>query len=189
MADPRVMRMLGIAGSLRRDSFNRRLLAAAAARTPGDLSMSIYGELGSIPLFNEDLEADGGPEPVTRLRAAITRSDALLIATPEYNQSLPGVVKNLVDWLSRGEPEVLAGKPVAILGVTAGPWGTRLAQAALRQTLTACGALIMPQPQFYLADAGHVFAAEGDVEDERVGARLAGFLVSFNDWIRRTGGR
>jgi len=186
MADPRVVQILGIAGSLRRDSFNRRLLAVAAARAPGDLSISVYGELGSVPLFNEDLEADGGPEPVTRLRAAIVRSDALLIATPEYNQSLPGVVKNLVDWLSRGEPEVLAGKPVGIFGVTAGPWGTRLAQAALRQTLTACGALIMPQPQLYLADAGNAFDAEGRLADERVGARLDGFLGKLKEWSRRT---
>ncbi|MEX2150484.1 MAG: NADPH-dependent FMN reductase [Steroidobacteraceae bacterium] len=187
MSGPRVLQILGIAGSLRRDSYNRRLLAAAAARAPGELSISIYQELESIPLFNEDLEVHGGPEPVTRLRAAIARSDAILIATPEYNQSLPGVVKNLVDWLSRGDAEVLDGKPAGILGVTAGPWGTRLAQAALRQTLTACGALIMPQPQFYLADAGKVFDAEGRLADERVGARLEGFLGKLNDWSRRTG--
>jgi chromate reductase len=185
MTNPRTLQTLGIAGSLRRDSFNRKLMAAAAARTPGDLSISIYGDLGVVPLFNEDLESDGGPEPVTRLRAAIARSDAMLIATPEYNQSLPGVVKNLVDWLSRGEPEVLAGKPVGILGATAGPWGTRLAQAALRQTLTACGALIMPQPQLYLADADKLFDAEGDLADARVDARLAGFLGKFSEWVRR----
>jgi chromate reductase len=185
MTNPRTLQTLGIAGSLRRDSFNRKLMAAAAARTPADLSISIYGDLGVVPLFNEDLESDGGPEPVTRLRAAIARSDAMLIATPEYNQSLPGVVKNLVDWLSRGEPEVLAGKPVGILGITAGPWGTRLAQAALRQTLTACGALIMPQPQLYLADADKLFDAEGDLADARVDARLAGFLGKFSEWVRR----
>ena len=186
MTAPRRLQILGIAGSLRRDSYNRRLLEAAAARAPGDLSISVYGELGSVPLFNEDLETDGGPKSVKRLRAVIARSDALLIATPEYNQSLPGVLKNLVDWLSRDEPEVLEGKPVGILGITAGPWGTRLAQAALRQTLTACGALIMPQPQFYLADASTVFDAEGRLADERVGARLDGFLGKLKQWSRRT---
>jgi chromate reductase, NAD(P)H dehydrogenase (quinone) len=175
--------VLAFSGSLRRASFNTSLLRAMAARAPKDISISIYPDLGAIPLFNEDLEADGGPESVTRIRTAIAKADAILIATPEYNQSLPGVVKNLVDWLSRSDPEVLAGKPVALVGATVGSWGTRLAQAALRQTLTACGALIMPAPQVYLRNAGTLFDLEGSLTDEPTGAQLTRFIESFRQWI------
>jgi chromate reductase, NAD(P)H dehydrogenase (quinone) len=175
--------VLAISGSLRRASFNTSLLRAMAARAPNGVSISVYEDLGAIPFFNEDLEANGGPEGVTRLRGAVARADAILIATPEYNQSMPGVVKNLVDWLSRSEPDVLAGKPLAIVGATAGSWGTRLAQAALRQTLTACGALIMPAPQVYLRGAGDLFDAEGSLTDEHTGAQLVSFLESFRQWI------
>jgi chromate reductase len=176
--------VLSIAGSLRRNSFNRHLLNAAAARAPRDLSISIFAELGAVPLFNEDFESGGGPEPVQRLRDAVARADALLIATPEYNQSLPGVMKNIVDWLSRSEPDVLAGKPTAIFGATQGNWGTRLAQAALRQPLTACGALLMSAPQLYIGNVAGKIDGEGRLVDERTSASLAAFLESFTQWIR-----
>jgi chromate reductase, NAD(P)H dehydrogenase (quinone) len=175
--------VLAISGSLRRSSFNTSLLGAMAARAPDGVSISVYEDLGAIPFFNEDLEANGGPESVMRLRTAVARADAILIATPEYNQSMPGVLKNLVDWLSRSEPDVLAGKPLAIVGATAGSWGTRLAQAALRQTLTACGAFIMPAPQVYLRGAGDLFDAEGSLTDENTGKQLVSFLESFRQWI------
>jgi chromate reductase len=175
--------VLGIPGSLRRQSFNRRLLKAAVARAPHGLSVSVYDDLGSVPLFNEDLEIGAGPEAVRRLRTAVVHADALLIATPEYNQSIPGVVKNFIDWLSRSEPDVLAGKPVAILGATAGSWGTRLAQAAARQTLAACGALLMPLPHLYIARAADKIDAEGHLVDEPTGASLTQFLESFRHWI------
>ena len=176
--------VLGIAGSLRRNSFNSRLVTVSVASAPRDLSVSVYEDLGALPLFNEDLESGGGPESVQRLRDAVARADALLIATPEYNQSLPGVVKNLVDWLSRSEPDVLANKPVAIFGATQGNWGTRLAQAALRQTLTACGVLLMPAPQLYIGNVAGKIDGEGRLVDERTAASLAAFLESFARWIR-----
>jgi len=183
---PDVLQVLAIAGSLRRDSFNRRLLHAVATRAPVGLSVSVYDELSSVPLFNEDLEAGGAPDGVARLHAAVLRADGILIATPEYNQSIPAVTKNFVDWLSRREPDALAGKPVAIMGATPGPWGTRLAQAALRQTLTACGALIMPAPQIYLRNAAEAFDAEGALTDQRTGALLTSFGESFRQWIAMT---
>jgi chromate reductase len=185
--------VLALSGSLRRDSYNLRLLSVARACARDALAISIYDNLSTVPPFNEDLEVDGGPSAVRRLGAAVSRADALLIATPEYNQGIPGVVKNLVDWLSRGEPDPLAGKPVAILGVTVGPWGTRLAQAALRQALTACGALVMPTPQVYLRNAADAFDSDGGLIDERTRASLTSFLASFRHWIgmtigsRRTG--
>lgn len=180
-----MIEVLAFAGSLRRASLNRALLKAAAARAPVGVSFSIYAELSSVPLFNEDLEVDGGPATVRRLRAAVARANALMIATPEYNQSMSGVVKNLIDWLSRGEPDVLSGKPAALLGATRGSWGTRLAQAAVRQTLTACGTVVMPAPQLYVASAADKLDAAGNVVDERTSALLAEFLESFKQWIHR----
>jgi chromate reductase len=179
--------IIGIAGSLRRDSFNRRLLRVAATLAPPGMSIDLYEDLRSIPLFNEDLEAEGAPGSVAQLRDTVAHAGGLLIATPEYNQSLPGVVKNLVDWLSRGEPAVLEGKPVGILGASPGNWGTRLAQAALRQTLTACGAWVMPTPQVYLRDASRLFDMEGHLTDPAAMKSLASFIRAFEQWIRSVG--
>jgi chromate reductase len=176
--------VLAIAGSLRRGSFNARLVTAASSLAPRGMHIDIYEDLSAVPLFNEDLESPRAPAGVEKLRMAIARCDALLISTPEYNQSLPGVVKNMVDWLSRGEPAVLENKPVAILGVTVGNWGTRLAQAALRHTLTACGALIMPTPQVYLRDAAQLFDAGGRLTNASAREALGDFLAAFDRWLR-----
>ncbi len=180
------LNVLALAGSLRRDSYNRRLLSSVRAHAREAFSISIFDDLLTVPMFNEDLEADGGPSGVRQLGAAVAGADALLIATPEYNQGIPGVVTNVLDWLSRGEPDLLAGKPVGILGATIGPWGTRLAQAALRQSLAACGALVMPAPQIYLRNAADAFDNDGNLTDERARAAVASFLASFREWIAMT---
>lgn len=168
-----MIRVVGIAGSLRRQSFNRALLHIAAERAPNGMSIEIDDELRSIPLFDEDLEASGEPDPVRRLRETVVAANGVLIATPEYNQSMPGVLKNAIDWLSRRD--ALVGKRVAVTGVTAGRWGTRLAQAALRQTLTATEAVVMPAPALYLR--------EPDLADARTLADLDAFLSAFRRWI------
>lgn len=178
------MNVLAIAGSLRRDSFNRRLLNAASMLAPRSMAVHVFDGLAVVPLFNEDLETPFVPEGVERLRSAIASADGVLVATPEYNQSIPGVVKNMVDWLSRGQPVVLEGKPVGILGATGGSWGTRLAQSVLRHTLTACGALTMPVPQLYLRNAADQFDAEGRLIDARTRDSLGGFLGAFEQWVR-----
>jgi chromate reductase len=185
LPDPARVNVLAIAGSLRRESSNRRVLHAASALAPSTLKIDVFDDLAAVPLFNEDLETPHAPPGVERLRSAIAEADGVLIATPEYNQSLPGVVKNIVDWLSRGEPVVLEGKPVGILGATPGSWGTRLAQSMLRHTLTACGALVMPAPQLYLRSAAELFDAQGRLIDSRTQDSLAGFLASFDEWVRR----
>lgn len=182
-------RILGLAGSLRRNGYNRRLLESAARCAPPRLHIDIDDGLPDVPLFDEDLEASthGGPEGVWRLRAAIASADGLLIATPEYNQSIPGVLKNAIDWLSRAVPEeVLVGKPTAIMGATPGRWGTRLAQAALRQTLTATGAVVMPAPMLFIAGADSSFSAHGDLRDAATLNSLRGFMHRFADWLDRT---
>lgn len=182
-ADDRPLRVLALAGSLRRESWNRRLLEAAAECAPAELAVTVDDGLGSIPLFSEDLEAGDGPEPVRHLRRAVAEADGLLIATPEYNHSLPGVLKNAIDWLSRPADPVLAGKPVAVIGVTSGLWGTRLAQSALRQVLYATESAVLPAPAFYLRDAATAFDAAGRLADERAREQLSALLAAFAGWI------
>lgn len=177
MASP-LIRVLGIAGSLRRQSWNHRLLLSATALTPEGLALEIYARLGDVPLFNEDLEADP-PTGVRHLRAAVAAANALLLATPEYNHSLPAVMKNALDWLSRSEPNCLEGKPVAIIGATIGNWGTRLAQATLRQTLIATGAQIIPYPMLFVARVASCFDEKGELANASIADSLAQILAAL----------
>ncbi|HEX6336763.1 MAG TPA: NADPH-dependent FMN reductase [Jiangellaceae bacterium] len=180
----RAVRVLAIPGSLRRESYNRSLVEAAVSLAPPFMSITGYESLDLVPVFNEDLE-NPPPAGVARLREAVASSDGLLIATPEYNQSLPGVVKNVIDWLSRSDgPDGLAGKPVAVTGITTGPWGTRLAQTQLRQVLTSTQALVLSQPTLFLRDAATLFDHRRRLVDTLTARRLKEFLVSFEHWIR-----
>lgn len=174
--------VLALPGSLRRDSLNRRVLTALGEAGRHALDVTLYRDLSAIPLFSEDLEAehDHPPRTVTQLTGKIAAADGLIIATPEYNQSIPGVLKNALDWASRGP--ALENKPVAVLGATVGPWGTRLAQAALRHTLAAMGARVMPQPMLFIAHADRSFDEQGRADDELRG-RLENFAGSFARWI------
>jgi chromate reductase len=183
--EPPGMSVLALGGSLRRNSFNHRVVQAVPTLAPKSLQISVYDELASVPLFNEDLEMPRAPPGVERLRSAVASAEGMLIATPEYNQSLPGVVKNMVDWLSRGEPVVIEDKPIGILGVTPGAWGTRIAQSQLRHALTACGAIVMPAPQLYLRSAGELFDADGRLIDTRTVDSLAEFLAAFATWVHK----
>lgn len=180
-------RVLCLPGSLRRDSWNRRLLLAAAAHAPDTLSLQLYDDLDAVPLFNEDIESGPSGElaGVEALRSAVAAADALLIATPEYNQSLPGALKNALDWLSLDGPqgEVLHSKPIAVTGASSGPWGTRLAQTALRQVLHACGALVMPTPTLFVASAESRFHADGTLADEALAASLRRLTAALEPWI------
>lgn len=180
--------MLAIPGSLRAGSYNRALLAAAVGEAPENLTVELYQDLSTIPLFDEDVEhaTPGGPEAVRLLRSRIASADGVLIATPEYNQSLPGVLKNAIDWLSRPAPEeVLAGKPVAVIGATSGPWGTRLAQSQLRHALYATESLVMPSPTLFVRDAEKV-VADGRLIHERTREQLRRVLTAFARWIAMT---
>jgi chromate reductase len=149
----------------------------------------LYDALAAVPLFDEDLEQaePDGPAGVHALRNAVAAADGLLIATPEYNHALPGVLKNALDWLSRESPqgEVLVDRPVAVLGASSGAWGTRLAQASLRQVLHTCGALVMPSPTLFMARAAEHFNAQGELADEAARASLERFLRGFAGWIDR----
>jgi chromate reductase len=181
--------VLCLAGSLRRASWNRRLLHAATFMAPPTLRLDVFDARSSEPLFDEDEEQrePGGPAGVRTLRAAMAAADGLIIATPEYNHAMPGVLKNALDWLSREGPEgdVLLEKPVGILGASGGPWGTRLAQASLRQVLHACGALVMPTPTVFVANATTRFDDRGTLTDPSTAQSLQRFVLAFEHWLLR----
>lgn len=181
-------RVIGLAGSLRKGSHNRSVIRAARAHAPDDIEVIPFDDLADVPPFSEDLEVGGGPSSVRRLRDLVDAADGLLIATPEYNQSIPGVLKNVVDWLSRpGPAEVLDGKPVAVVGATTGPWGTRLAQKELRHVLTTTGSLVLPPPSIFVRNAEQVFDADGRLRDRHLADQLEAFLAAFARWIDRFG--
>jgi len=138
------MRVLGISGSLRRDSHNNALLRAAAERLPAGAELIAYDRLAEIPPYDEDVEVRSVPEPVSDLREAIRDADAVLIATPEYNHSIPGQLKNALDWVSRpAGKSALNGKPAATIGASTGMFGAVWAQAELRKVLGALGGRVL----------------------------------------------
>jgi chromate reductase, NAD(P)H dehydrogenase (quinone) len=154
------MRVLGIAGSLRRDSHNARLLRAAAALLPPEAELVRFDGLKTIPPFDEDDEQAPGAA-VERWREQLEQADALLFATPEYNHSIPGALKNAVDWASRPvATAALRNKPVAVIGTSTGMFGAVWAQAELRKSLAAAGARVIDR-ELPVPDAENAFAADG----------------------------
>src|SRR3954471_6746396 len=178
-------RVVGIAGSLRRDSFNRALLRAAVELAPAGLTI-IEHDLAGVPLYNGDVEAAAVPAPVATLRSAVRDADGLLIATPEYNHGVPGVLKNTIDWLSRPpRGSALNGKPAGIIGASPGMTGTARAQTQLRQAFGFTNTYAMLQPEVLVARATDKFDREGRLTDAPTREFLAAFLVQFAAWIRR----
>jgi chromate reductase len=154
------MRVLAISGSLRRDSHNRRLLRAAADLLPPGVELVEFDGLKALPHFDEDDEHDPGPA-VVALREAIAAADVVLFATPEYNSSIPGVLKNAVDWASRPFADtVLRNKPVAVVGASTGMFGAVWAQAELRKVLAAAGARVLDR-ELPIAAAHEAFTEDG----------------------------
>jgi chromate reductase, NAD(P)H dehydrogenase (quinone) len=171
------MRILAISGSLRRDSHNTRLLRAAAQMLPPGAELELFDGLSDVPPYNEDADIEPAPEGVERLRAAIADADALVISTPEYNASIPGVLKNAVDWASRPAlASPLAGKPVAIVGASTGLGGTARAQQQLRDALEFPRALVLDEPRVLVPEAFLRFDRRGDLVDEAVREELADLL-------------
>jgi len=164
------VRVLAISGSLRRDSHNTRLLRHLAEQAPPGIEIELWEGLRSIPPYDEDDDREPAPAPVAELRAAIAAADGLLFATPEYNSSVPGVLKNAIDWASRPRASTpLQGKPAAVIGATTGRFGAVWAQAELRKVLASAGARVidldLPLAQAHLAfdEAGSlVDPAHGD---------------------------
>jgi NAD(P)H-dependent FMN reductase len=180
--------IIGISGSTRRASFNSALLRAAAAAMPEGAQLRIES-IAEIPLYNGDLEAEQGiPAPVARLKDAIAAADGLLLVTPEYNNSLPGVAKNAIDWLSRPSADirrVFGGKPVAIAGASPGGFGTILSQNAWLPVFRTLGANLWSGGRLLISRAGTVFDAQGEIADAAARDNLRKFLAGFVAYIGR----
>jgi len=178
------MNVLGVVGSLRRDSHNRKLLRAAGSQLPSEVMLTEYEGMKLIPPFDEDDEA-APPFAVTHWREAIDQADAILFATPEYNSSMPGQLKNAIDWASRPFKEsVLRNKPVAVIGASMGSFGALWAQADLRKVLAAAGARVIDR-ELPVPAAHEAFARDGTLLDGDLTLQLEGVLAELLDATRR----
>ena len=180
------VRVAGIAGSLREGSLNKGLLRAALELAPPGMELQMYTRLGDIPPYNDDVFQKGDPEAVADLKAFIGGADALLIATPEYNYGVPGVLKNAIDWASRpAGKSPLNRKPAAIMGCSPGLGGTIRAQHALRQSFVFTDTYVMSQPEIKLPSAAPLFDSSAKLVDETACQYLKKFLEAFSHWIKR----
>jgi len=173
------MTLLGISGSLRGDSYNRKLLRAAAELLPEDVEFELWDGLKEVPPYDEDDDVTPAPAAVARLRAAIAEADAVVFATPEYNSSVPGQLKNALDWASRPlATNVLRNKPVAVIGASSSMFGAVWAQAELRKILSATGARVL-DAELAVPQCHERFDTNGRLADDEVRARLTEILYSL----------
>ena len=181
MAD--AVKMLGIAGSLRRESYNRAALRAAVKLVPSGITLKTF-DLGGIPPFNQDHEKEP-PNPVREFKTAILQADAILIVTPEYNYSVPGVLKNAIDSASRPYGEsAWNAKPVGIMGASIGMLGTARAQYHLRQMFVFLNMFPLNQPEVMIANADEKFDMDGNLKDEKTAQKIRELLQALADWTR-----
>jgi chromate reductase, NAD(P)H dehydrogenase (quinone) len=174
------MRILGISGSLRSASYNTALLRAAAELAPEGTTLDIYDGLETLPPYNEDRDTDDPPAEVARLRAEIEAADAVLFATPEYNTTMPGQIKQVVDWASRphGPDAALWGKPAAAIGASVTAYGSMWAQDHLRKALGIAGARVLDQ-ELAVAQAHELFSEDGELADPEMRERLAELVAGL----------
>ena len=180
-------KVLGLSGSLRRGSYNSALLRAATRLMPADATLEV-GSIRGIPLYDGDVEAQGIPASVTQLKEAIIAADGVLLVTPEYNNSIPGVFKNTIDWLSRPASDirrVFGGRSFAICGTSPGAWGTVLSQAAWLPVMRTLGTQTWFGGRLAVPRAGSVFDAEGNLKDAAVEDLLRQFLAGYVNFLRR----
>ncbi len=180
----RPVTILGFAGSLRKGSYNRMLLRNAAQMVPEDARMEIF-DLDGIPGYNQDLEPNRPPK-VTEFKEKIRAADALLIVTPEYNYSIPGVLKNAIDWASRPpDDNVFKGKPVALMSASTGMLGGARAQYHLRQTFVFLDMHPINKPEIFITFADKKFDANGKCNDEKTLELMATLLKTLVTWAKR----
>ncbi|HVK03797.1 MAG TPA: NAD(P)H-dependent oxidoreductase [Armatimonadaceae bacterium] len=178
------LRILGIAGSLRKQSYNRAALRAATQLVPDGATIEVF-ELDGIPGFNED-EEQNPPEKVAELKRRIREADAILFVTPEYNYSVPGVLKNAIDWASRPYGDsAWSGKPVAVMGASIGSIGTARAQYHLRQMFVFLNMFPVNQPEVMIANASQRFDADGNLTDADTKEFIRKLLLELVNWTRR----
>jgi chromate reductase len=179
--------ILGFAGSLRKASYNRGLLSAALELAPPDAQIDIF-DLNGIPPFNQEME-NAPPEKVKEFKNKIRAADAILIATPEYNYSVPGVLKNALDWASRPPGDnALDGKPVALMGASTGMMGTARAQYHLRQTFVILNVCPLNRPEVLVPFAQDKFDATGRLTDQKTRDKIKELLQSLVTWTRKLTG-
>ncbi|WP_428485874.1 NADPH-dependent FMN reductase [Rhodopila sp.] len=178
------LRFLGISGSLRAGSFNTFALRAARELAPEQVSIEL-ADISGIPLYNDDVRIAGMPPSVVALQSAIAAADAVIIATPEYNFSVSGVLKNAIDWISRTDPQPFRDKPVGIIGASMGMAGTARAQYDLRKSFLFLDAHVLNKPEIMIAAAHTRFDAEGRLTDEATRGFLKAMLVALRDWTLR----
>lgn len=178
------IRILGIAGSLRRDSYNRATLRAAIELVPEGATIEVF-ELDGIPGFNQD-EEQNPPAKVVELKKRVREADAILFVTPEYNYSVPGVLKNAIDWASRPYGDsAWSGKPAAIMGASVGAIGTARAQYHLRQMMVFLNMFPINQPEVMIGNASARFDSSGNLTDEATKTFITQLLQNLVDWTRR----
>jgi chromate reductase len=181
----RMTKLIGISGSLRKASFNTALLKTAMTLAPDGVTFT-SGTIEGIPLYNADVEREGVPEAVQLLKDQIAAADGVILFTPEYNNSMPGVFKNAIDWVSSsmtGAPNVFAGRAFAIAGTSPGPFGTLLSQNAWLSVLRTLGADLWSGKRLILPKAGSLFDKEGHLIDEDAKARLTAFVEAFAGYV------
>ena len=169
------IRVLGVSGSLRAGSYNTALLRAAAELAPEGMAVEIC-DISAIPIYNDDVREAGYPEPVAAFREALRAADAVLLASPEYNRSISGVVKNAIDWASRAPDQPFAGKPVAIMGASRGALGAAFANHHMRQVLVFLDARMINGPEVMVGFAPQKFDDSGRLTDEATRGVVAGHL-------------
>jgi chromate reductase len=177
--------IVGFAGSLRRASYNRGLVRAAAESAPPGITIEVF-DLADIPLYNQDVEDAGEPLSVAKFKGAISGASALLVATPEYNHGIPGVLKNAIDWASRPlATSPLRDKPVAVMGASPGRGSTARAQAQLRDAFVFTGACVMPLPELLIGSAAAHFDENGNLVDLELRASLIELVAALRVWAGR----
>jgi chromate reductase len=179
----RRIEIVALVGSLRRQSYNRGLLRSAMLSQPPDMHIHEI-PIAGLPFFDEDLEAKGDPPTVRDLKQALARADGVIIVTPEYGYSIPGVLKNALDWASRPTGRsALRGKPVAIMGASIGRSGTMRAQLHLRQVLLHMGAITIPEPEIYVTFAPDKFNGFGELADKTALDQTRQLVQNLHDWV------
>jgi len=178
--------ILGISGSLRKASYNTSLLRTASELLPDVISMQIF-DLSPLPLYNDDLAKDDLPSAVNDFRNSIKRSGGILIASPEYNYSFTGVLKNSLDWASTDTlGNLLTGKPIAIMGASRSVFGTVRSQLHLRQVLIAADANVIQRPEIYIRRAQTVIDEHGNLSDDYAREKIQSLLAALNEMINPT---
>ncbi len=180
--------VLAIAGSLRKASFNRMALEVAKGLAPDGMSITIFEGLGDIPPYNEDMRGGDDPGAAVALADAVRAADAVLIATPEYNYSIPGVLKNAIDWASRAPEQPFKDKPVAIMGAAMGGLGTARAQYHLRQCFVFLDANVLGRPEVFIGSAHTKFDDNGALNDDVAKDLITQQLEALKAWTLRLRG-